>query len=153
MAVSLFVFSQYLDALMLELSPRKRQIFFSRLGKDLAKINAARIKANVSPDGEAFAPRLPQTKLRAKKGKTKAMFQRMGKYIDSKPSSSGLELSFKGFAAKIANVHHFGEEDTPDKKRPTLRIRYKSRQLLGISESDLELIVNRILESISKINI
>ena len=58
-------FDRYIDGLMTVLSPVQRRVFFSRLSKELTRINAQRIRQNITPDGDAFEPRKPQTQLRA----------------------------------------------------------------------------------------
>lgn len=151
MATEFWVFDRYLDGLMHTLSAGQRRVFFSRLGKELAQINKARIKANTTPDGQAYAPR--KTQLRNKKGRTRAMFKKLPNSLNTQATDSGVELSFSGYADRIAQVHHYGQEDTPFPKRPHLRVRYTERQLIGLSQSDLELITQRLIQQISKISI
>ena len=144
-------FDRYIDGLMSVLSPVQRRVFFSRLSKELTRINAQRIRQNITPDGDAFEPRKPQTQLRAKRGRTRAMFQKMPKSIRQTSSPDGLSLSFSGSAAQIADVHHYGQEDYVLRNRPRLRIRYPERQLLGISDSDQKLIIDKLIEQIQGI--
>ena len=153
MSRDLLVFEQYIEGMLAALSAGQRRLFFSRLARELARVNATRMRANVNPDGQAFEPRKPQTRLRAKRGRVRAMFQKLPKSLKSSATESGLEIAFSGRAAQIAEVHHYGKEDAPNRLRPSWRVRYPARELLGISESDQTLIVERIIEQVSALKI
>ena len=153
MSRDLLVFEQYIEGMLTALSAGQRRLFFSRLARELARVNATRMRANVSPDGQAFEPRKPQTRLRAKRGRVRAMFQKLPKSLKPSATDSGLEIAFGGRSAQIADVHHYGKDDAPNRLRPSWRVRYPARELLGISESDQTLIVDRIVEQVSNLKI
>lgn len=153
MSQELLVFEQYIEGMLRALSAGQRRVFFSRLSRELARINATRMRANIAPDGTPFEPRKPQTRLRAKRGRVRAMFQKLPKSLKPSATDSGLEIAFGGRSAQIADVHHYGKDDAPNRLRPSWRVRYPARELLGISESDQTLIVDRIVEQVSNLKI
>lgn len=153
MSRDLLVFEQYIEGMLTALSAGQRRVFFSRLSRELARINATRMRANIAPDGTPFEPRKPQTRLRAKRGRVRAMFQKLPKSLKPSATDSGLEIAFGGRSAQIADVHHYGKDDAPNRLRPSWRVRYPARELLGISESDQTLIVDRIVEQVSNLKI
>ena len=153
MSRDLLVFEQYIEGMLTALSAGQRRLFFSRLSRELARINATRMRANIAPDGTPFEPRKPQTRLRAKRGRVRAMFQKLPKSLKPSATDSGLEIAFGGRSAQIADVHHYGKDDAPNRLRPSWRVRYPARELLGISESDQTLIVDRIVEQVSNLKI
>lgn len=153
MSQELLVFEQYIEGMLRALSAGQRRVFFSRLSRELACINATRMRANIAPDGTPFEPRKPQTRLRAKRGRVRAMFQKLPKSLKPSATDSGLEIAFGGRSAQIADVHHYGKDDAPNRLRPSWRVRYPARELLGISESDQTLIVDRIVEQVSNLKI
>ena len=71
MSRDLLVFEQYIEGMLTALSAGQRRVFFSRLSRELARINATRMRANIAPDGTPFEPRKPQTRLRAKRGRVR----------------------------------------------------------------------------------
>ena len=153
MSQELLVFEQYIEGMLRALSAGQRRVFFSRLSRELARINATRMRANIAPDGTPFEPRKTQTRLRAKRGRVRAMFQKLPKSLKPSATDSGLEIAFGGRSAQIADVHHYGKDDAPNRLRPSWRVRYPARELLGISESDQTLIVDRIVEQVSNLKI
>lgn len=153
MSQELLVFEQYIEGMLRALSAGQRRVFFSRLSRELARINATRMRANIAPDGTPFEPRKPQTRLRAKRGRVRAMFQKLPKSLKPSATDSGLEIAFGGRSAQIADAHHYGKDDAPNRLRPSWRVRYPARELLGISESDQTLIVDRIVEQVSNLKI
>ena len=153
MSQELLVFEQYIEGMLRALSAGQRRVFFSRLSRELARINATRMRANIAPDGTPFEPRKPQTRLRAKRGRVRAMLHKLPKSLKPSATDSGLEIAFGGRSAQIADVHHYGKDDAPNRLRPSWRVRYPARELLGISESDQTLIVDRIVEQVSNLKI
>ena len=133
MSRDLLVFEQYIEGMLTALSAGQRRVFFSRLSRELARINA--------------------TRMRAKRGRGRAMFQKLPKSLKPSATDSGLEIAFGGRSAQIADVHHYGKDDAPNRLRPSWRVRYPARELLGISESDQTLIVDRIVEQVSNLKI
>ena len=154
MSQDLLVFERYIEGMLTALSAGQRRVFFSRLSRELARINATRMRANVNPDGQAFEPRKPQTRLRAKRGKVRRMFQKLPNHLQIKSSENHIEIGFPNNAAgRIAEIHHYGEMDAPNQDKPAWKVRYPQRQLIGLSDSDQQLIVGRIMEQVMQIKI
>lgn len=125
----------FLGRFVTALSPREMRGLASKIGQSLRRSNAARIAANVEPDGGAMQPRRPREG--KKRGK---MFRhlRQARVLKVRPTPDGVTVGFQGQAQKVAKVHHLGEEDVVGRTRDgrTIRARYAARRLLGIGDVD-----------------
>ena len=141
-----------LTALIANLSPQARRSLGRKIGQALRKSQANRIARQQNPDGSAFEPRKPRKDFRKKQGriKRKAMFAKLRTAQHLKVRSNGNEVSvgFNGASAAIAAVHQYGLTAQPSKEKD-FKVRYAQRELLGFSESDVELIEGLILEQLS----
>ena len=141
-----------LTALIANLSPQARRSLGRKIGQALRKSQANRIARQQNPDGSAFEPRKPRKDFRKKQGriKRKAMFAKLRTAQHLKVRSNGNEVSvgFNSASAAIANVHQYGLQGTVDKNKG-FKVQYAQRELLGFSESDVELIEGLILEQLS----
>lgn len=57
-------------------------------------------------------------------------------------------MGFNGSSAAIAAVHQYGLTARPSNNKD-FKVQYTQRELLGFSESDVELIENLIIEQLS----
>ncbi|EDK13081.1 hypothetical protein CGSHiR3021_00342 [Haemophilus influenzae 22.4-21] len=57
-------------------------------------------------------------------------------------------MGFNGSSAAIAAVHQYGLTARPSNNKD-FKVQYAQRELLGFSESDVELIENLIIEQLS----
>ena len=141
-----------LTALINNLSPQARRQLASNIGQALRKNQQARIARQENPDGTAFEPRKPRKEFGKKKGriKRKAMFAKLRTARHLKVWSNGNEVSvgFNGSSAAIAAVHQYGLSASPSKNKD-FKVQYAQRELLGFSESDVDLIENLIIEQLS----
>lgn len=141
-----------LNALINNLSPQARRQLARNIGQALRKNQQARIARQENPDGRAFEPRKPRKEFGKKKGriKRKAMFAKLRTARHLKVRSNGNEVlvGFNGASAAIAAVHQYGLQGTVDKNKG-FKVQYAQRELLGFSESDVELIENLIIEQLS----
>ena len=141
-----------LTALINNLSPQARRQLARNIGQALRKNQQARIARQENPDGTAFEPRKPRKEFGKKKGriKRKAMFAKLRTARHLKVRSNGNEVSvgFNGSRAAIAAVHQYGVSASPSKNKD-FKVQYAQRELLGFSESDVELIENLIIEQLS----
>ena len=141
-----------LNALINNLSPQSRRQLARNIGQVLRKNQQARIARQQNPDGSAFEPRKPRKEFGKKKGriKRKAMFAKLRTARHLKVRSNGNEVSvgFNGSSAAIAAVHQYGLSASPSKNKD-FKVQYAQRELLGFSESDVELIENLIIEQLS----
>jgi len=146
----------WLNGIMARLQPGQRIRLAREIGRIIRKTNAARVMANIEPDGTAMAARRPRTdrQIRAKlKGRKRIrdrhrngpMFRKieLAKNMVVRPGPDQVVLSFKPRVAKTAEVHHFGETAPVDPRIPnSIRIRYAARALLGFNEADRTEILN-----------
>lgn len=141
-----------LTALIANLSPQARRQLGRKIGQALRKSQSNRIARQQNPDGSAFEPRKPRKEFGKKKGriKRKAMFAKLRTARHLKVLSNGNEVSvgFNGSSAAIAAVHQYGLSASPSKNKD-FKVQYAQRELLGFSESDVELIENLIIEQLS----
>ena len=141
-----------LTALINNLSPQARRQLARNIGQALRKSQQARIARQQNPDGTAFEPRKPQKQFGKKKGriKRKAMFAKLrtAKYLKVRSNGNEVSVGFNGSNATIANVHQYGLPAKPH-KNANYKVQYAQRELLGFSESDVELIENLIIEQLS----
>ena len=141
-----------LNALINNLSPQSRRQLARNIGQVLRKNQQARIARQQNPDGSAFERRKPRKEFGKKKGriKRKAMFAKLRTARHLKVRSNGNEVSvgFNGSSAAIAAVHQYGLSASPSKNKD-FKVQYAQRELLGFSESDVELIENLIIEQLS----
>ena len=141
-----------LNALINNLSPQSRRQLARNIGQALRKNQQARIARQENPDGTAFEPRKPRKEFRKKKGriKRKAMFAKLRTARHLKVRSNGNEVSvgFNGSSAAIAAVHQYGLSASPSKNKD-FKVQYAQRELLGFSESDVDLIEDLIIEQLS----
>lgn len=141
-----------LNALINNLSPQARRQLARNIGQALRKNQQARIARQENPDGIAFEPRKPRKEFGKKKGriKRKAMFAKLRTARHLKVRSNGNEVlvGFNGASAAIAAVHQYGLQGTVDKNKG-FKVQYAQRELLGFSESDVELIENLIIKQLS----
>lgn len=134
----------WLAGYMAKLEPRERGKLARRIGKTLRDINAARIRANIQPDGSAMEPRKAKRdkrgRLRQRKG---LMFPRtaLARNLKVKTGPDEIEVTFRPLVAETAAVHHYGLTAPADPRlRNSIKVRYPARRLLGFAPGDLEAI-------------
>lgn len=141
-----------LNALINNLSPQARRQLARNIGQALRKNQQARIARQENPDGTAFEPRKPRKEFGKKKGriKRKAMFAKLrtARYFKIQSNANEVTVGFNGSSATIANVHQYGLMSSPSKTKD-FKVRYAQRELLGFSQSDLDVIEDLILEQLS----
>lgn len=141
-----------LTALINNLSPQARRQLARNIGQALRKNQQARIARQENPDGTAFEPRKPRKEFGKKKGriKRKAMFAklRMARYFKIQSNANEVSVGFNGSSAMIAKVHQYGLLSSPSKTKD-FKVRYAQRELLGFSQSDLDVIEDLVLAQLS----
>lgn len=141
-----------LTTLIANLSPQARRQLGRKIGQALRKSQSNRIARQQNPDGSAFEPRKPRKEFGKKKGriKRKAMFAKLRTSRHLKVRSNGNQVSvgFNGSSAAIAAVHQYGLSASPSKNKD-FKVQYAQRELLGFSDSDLEMIEDLIIEKLS----
>lgn len=141
-----------LTALINNLSPQARRQLARNIGQALRKNQQARIARQENPDGTAFEPRKPRKEFGKKKGriKRKAMFAKLrtARYFKIQSNANEVSVGFNGSSAMIAKVHQYGLMSSPSKTKD-FKVRYAQRELLGFSQSDLEIIGDLVIEQLS----
>ena len=145
----LTAFDTRLAGLIAALSPQSRKAMAATIAKRLRKHQQQRIKRQVTPEGQPFAPRQSQP-LRDKKGRIKReMFAKLrtAKYMKAKGTDKDAVVEFTGQVQRMAKVHQYGLRD-----RPSLRakeVRYEARPLLGMDADDMKIVEDELLICIS----
>lgn len=141
-----------LTALINNLSPQSRRQLARNIGQALRKNQQARIARQENPDGRAFEPRKPRKEFGKKKGriKRKAMFAKLrtARYFKIQSNANEVSVGFNGSSAMIAKVHQYGLMSSPSKTKD-FKVRYAQRELLGFSQSDLDIIEDLVIEQLS----
>ena len=141
-----------LTALINNLSPQARRQLARNIGQALRKNQQARIARQENPDGTAFEPRKPRKEFGKKKGriKRKAMFAKLrtARYFKIQSNANEVSVGFNGSSSMIAKVHQYGLMSSPSKTKD-FKVRYAQRELLGFSQSDLDIIEDLVIEQLS----
>ncbi|RFS78122.1 phage virion morphogenesis protein [Leclercia adecarboxylata] len=134
-------FDDKLAGLIGALSPAGRRKLAAKIAKELRKSQQQRIKQQKAPDGTPYQVRKRQP-LRAKNGRIKrAMFQKLrtSRYMKASGRNDTAVVEFTGKVQRIALVHQCGLLDRP--KPNGKLVQYAERQLLGMSDKDIRIIV------------
>jgi phage virion morphogenesis protein len=143
----------WLQAIIGQMAPSARAKLARKIGIKLRMINAARIAANIEPDGSAMQARIPRKpRITGKTARIKSrgrMFQklRLSRNMKMKGTAAGADIYFGGRTARLAAINHFGDEmyvgEHP--KGGSIRIRVAARELLGFGGDDAEAIAEMAL--------
>lgn len=141
-----------LTALINNLSPQARRQLARNIGQALRKNQQARIARQENPDGTTFEPRKPRKEFGKKKGriKRKAMFAKLrtARYFKIQSNANEVSVGFPGPSSTIAKIHQYGLMSSPSKTKD-FKVRYAQRELLGFSQSDLDVIEDLVLAQLS----
>ncbi|KAA5965122.1 MULTISPECIES: phage virion morphogenesis protein [unclassified Pantoea] len=139
-----------LEALLSSLSAPARKEMARNIGRKLRASQQQNIKRQQAPDGTPFKPRKTQP-VRSKKGRIKReMFAKLrtAKYMKMQASPNEAVIEFAGNVQRMARVHHYGLRDRPSRKGK--EVQYEARPLLGISDNDMQLIEQEIINQLSR---
>ena len=147
MANDLDALEDWASVLLSKLEPAARSKLTRSLAQKLRREQQQRVRQQRNPDGSPYAARKPRD-LKGKKGRIKRqvrMFQKLPRagYLKAKGDGQSITVGFAERVARIARVHQYGLRDSPGANTP--QIRYKQRQLLGFTASDLEVIRDGLL--------
>ena len=138
----------WLSPLLQKLDGRGRAQLARKAAQQLRRSQQQRIRAQVNPDGSSYVPRKPRD-LRGKKGRIKGrMFEKlkMARYLKAKGTPQQAVIGFAGRVSRIARVHQYGLKDRAECGAP--EVRYARRELLGLSEQDLQQLRNSLLDGL-----
>ncbi|MDP9780962.1 phage virion morphogenesis protein [Pseudomonas fluorescens] len=130
-----------------QLEPASRNKLARSIGQALRRSQQQRIIAQRNPDGSKYAPR-KQRNLRGKQGRVKRkvqMFQKLrtASFLKVQGDGDAISVGFVGRIARIAKVHQFGLKDRAERGAPETR--YDQREVLGLTDTDLDLIRDGLL--------
>lgn len=122
------------------------------LAQQLRRTQQQRVKQQRNPDGSIYAARKPRD-LKGKKGQIKRhgkMFQKLPRasHLKAKGDGQSITVAFTGRVARIARVHQYGLKDRAEAKAP--EVRYKRREILGFTGTDLEMIRDSLLAHLAQ---
>ncbi|NMY95630.1 phage virion morphogenesis protein [Pseudomonas proteolytica] len=147
MANNLEALETWAAVLLERLEPGERSKLARSIGQELRRSQQKRVMAQENPDGSKFAPR-KQRNLRGKQGRVKrklAMFKKLRtvSYLKVRGDSNAVSVGFTGRIARIARVHQYGLKDRAERGAPD--IPYEQREVLGFTDSDLDMIRDSLL--------
>lgn len=139
--------------LLKNISKPRRRLLYQQIGRELARNQRRRIKAQQNPDGSPFEPRKRRKQFSKKKGRIKnqLMFKKIvsPSHLKIRYEQEGISLGFYGGDAAIANVHQYGLYSSPSKYK-NFKVKYAQRELLGFSEEDIEMIERFVIKAIAE---
>ena len=139
--------------LLKNISKPRRRLLYQQIGRELARNQRRRIKAQQNPDGSPFEPRKKRKQFSRKKGRIKnqLMFKKIvsPSHLKLRYEQEGVSLGFYGGDAAIANVHQYGLYSSPSKYKD-FKVKYAQRELLGFSEEDIEMIERFVIKAIAE---
>lgn len=150
MSDDLRAIEDWAGVLLARLGAGERRKLNQDIARDLRRSQQQRIAAQQNPDGSPYAPRKPRKDLRGKKGGVRRkMFAklRQAKHLKLQSTADRIAIGFVGRTARLARVHQYGLRDRAERGAPD--VQYERRQLLGLTDADLELIRDRLLEHLA----
>ena len=141
--------NEHLGALLIQLSDAELHKLEMSIARKIRASQKTRISKQQNPDGSAFVPR--KKRLRDKKNKIKnKMFNviKTSKYMRIERTADGVAIGFMNRVANIARVHQYGLRDRVERDGPT--VKYDSRELLGFTPDELDMIESDVLNHLSK---
>lgn len=133
-----------------QLEPAARNRLARSIGQALRHSQQQRITNQRNPDGSKYVPR-KQLHLRGKQGRVKrkaGMFQKLrtANFLKAKVYGPAISVGFTGRLARIARVHQYGLRDRSE--RNSSIVRYQQREILGLTEIEIELIRDAFLANV-----
>jgi phage virion morphogenesis protein len=147
MTIRLEALEDWAAGLLGQLEPASRNKLARSVGQALRRNQQQRIIAQQNPDGSKYAPR-KQRNLRGKQGRLKRkvkMFRRLrtASFMKLQADGNAISVGYTGRIARIARVHQYGLQDRPNLSAK--QVTYDRREILGLTESDLNLIRDYLL--------
>ncbi|WP_338513627.1 phage virion morphogenesis protein [Pseudomonas poae] len=151
MANNLEALETWASVLLERLEPGERVKLARSIGQELRRSQQKRVMAQENPDGSKYAPRKKRD-LRGKQGRIRRrldMFKKLrtASYLKIRGDSNAVTVGFAGRIARIARVHQYGLKDRAERGAPD--VRYEQREILGLTEADLELIRDGLLDHLT----
>lgn len=141
--------THWADGLLASMEPAARRQLAGEMARTLRASQAQRIRANLQPDGSTMAPRKPQPKLKQGRGRLRRkMFFKISNptWLKARASEQQAVVEFVGTANRLATIHQYGLKDRIKGRE----IRYPSRELLGITNDEVEKLEELLLAHLTK---
>lgn len=154
-----------LQELAAGVAPEARRKLTREIATDLRSANAKRIKANVTPEGEAMVPRKAKARgrVRARRLRNKvtglkrsvkmaAMFHRATapQYLRKESSDGEAQVGYVGAMARIMRVHQYGLRDTVTRDPTSPAVTYPERSVIGLPADDRMRILDQVAAAVLK---
>lgn len=148
MAEELDALEEYVSGMMSRMEEGERRGMARRIGQALRRSQTAQIAGQKNPDGSSFEPRKRARRGSLRRGAGGQMFRKLRspRFLRLESGADEVRLSFAGAAARIAEVHHFALRDKVSRQPGAPEVQYTSRRLLGLKDSDRELIMDVAIE-------
>lgn len=142
----------WLQPLLDRLTDAERRKLALDIARELRRENAATIRAQHGPDGEAWEPRknpMRDQRAQLRKRKAQSMFAKLAgaKHLRAQVEGGDAVVGFAGRTERIARVHHFGLRDSVKPGGP--QYDYPARPLLGISDDFTKRLQDRLLSHLA----
>lgn len=138
------------DGLLNNVSKPRRRLLYQQIGRELARSQRRRIKAQQNPDGSAYEPR--KTPKKGVKGKIKSgkMFEKItqARFMRLRQENEGVSLGYEGGNAVVARIHQEGLVGRV-RKDWHLKVKYASRELLGFTDNDVQMIEDYVVNALT----
>ncbi|QWZ84804.1 phage virion morphogenesis protein [Aeromonas sp. FDAARGOS 1404] len=140
--------THWADGLLASMEPAARRQLAGEMARTLRASQAQRIRTNRQPDGSPMAPRKPQPKLKKGRGRLRRkMFFKISNptWLKARASEQQAVVEFVGTANRLATIHQYGLKDRIKGRE----IRYPARELLGITNQEVEKLEELLLAHLS----
>ena len=139
----------WLPPLLSKLSAGERRHLAREVAQRARKFNQENMAAQQSPDGQAWEPRKHRSRDASGKLRQGPMFKklRLSRHLRAHALSHEAVVEFVGRASRIARVHHYGLRDRVADNGAAYQ--YPVRELLGLSDAQLDAITDLVLDHIS----
>lgn len=138
-----------LDRLLIGVAGDARARLARAIATDLRRAQAARIRANVTPEGAPMVPRKPREGAAPKTGRAKParMFQRATgtKHLRTKVTPAEILVGYAGAAARVLRPHQLGLRDRVSSEPGSPEVTYPERPLIGLTPDDRRRVMEKVL--------
>jgi len=138
-------------ALLAKLEPPARRTLAVAIARELRRSQQQRIASQHDAEGSPFAPR--KLRLQEKAGAIRRRAQmfsklRTARWLRVSGTADAAEVGFAGRVARIARIHQEGLRDRAAPDAP--QIRYLRRAMLGFTDSDQDIVRDKLLQHIAR---
>lgn len=137
---------KYLTPLLENLSTGEMAKLNKKVGTDLRRSQQKRISDQQNVDGSSYTPR----RLRQGNRIRRKMFTKLksNRYLRNFSNANSITVGFLSSVNQIATVHQFGLRSRVEKNKSNM-ITYAKRELLGFSQSDVQLIEQSVVKHLN----